>query len=174
MESPTTNQYSALELASYIVKEMNARELYLDHLKLQKLLYYINVYWMDKFGVTATMENTEKWQLGPVIKEVYSEYKVNGSYPITEVPKKLVFNRESFFIRYETIEAPSLKQEEVELISEVLEVYGKKGSFELVDETHEHSPWKSHETQIIQRGIRDLIYSEDDFLMVANEIKGDN
>ena len=173
MESPTASQYSALELASYIVREMNLRELYLDHLKLQKLLYYINVFWMDKFGVTATTENTEKWQLGPVIKEVYTEFKVNGSYPITEVPKKIVFNQDSFFIKYESIKTPALKEHEAELINEVLDIYGKKGSFELVDETHEHTPWKSLESQIVQEGVRDLIYSNEDFLLVANEIKGE-
>ena len=84
--------YSASEIAKWFLayNTSNRRtvcsdddefELYegISHLKLQKLLFYaqgIYLAWND--GVPLFHENIHAWQHGPVVPEVYNEYKKYG------------------------------------------------------------------------------------------------
>lgn len=54
-----------------------------SNLQLQKILYYIQVYFLKKKGIPFFKDEIEAWQFGPVIPNVYYQYAVFGPAPIT-------------------------------------------------------------------------------------------
>lgn len=104
---------------------------YITPLKLQKLLYYIQGMALRIYGKPAFLNNISVWQYGPVIEEVYQQYK--GRSPIS-TPKT----------NYEVCDG--LKK----VIELVVSSYGKIEAESLIDLTHDEDPWiKSKNNGII-------------------------
>lgn len=104
---------------------------YITPLKLQKLLYYIQGMALRIYGNPAFLNNISVWQYGPVIEEVYQQYK--GRSPIS-TPKT----------DYEVCDG--LKK----VIELVVSSYGKIEAESLIDLTHDEDPWiKSKNNGII-------------------------
>jgi uncharacterized phage-associated protein len=161
--------YNALNICSYIIRLMNEQGKFLDHLKLQKLLYFINLSWLNRWGYLATEESIEKWKLGPVIPEVYKKYKVHGSYQISAPIEQSIFDLDTFEINRNPIEEPDLTVEESDLINYVIEKIGDKDSFELVEETHRHRAWNSDEDRIVRQNIQGIQYSAEELQQTIAE-----
>jgi len=51
-------------------------------MKLQKLLYYVCVKYVQETEKMPISENFEVWKYGPVLPSVYAEFKPYGSRPI--------------------------------------------------------------------------------------------
>lgn len=58
----------------------NAR--YVSQLKVQKMVYFAQGYHLAQFGTPLIRENIEAWQYGPVVPEIYHQYRFYGSKPI--------------------------------------------------------------------------------------------
>ncbi len=69
-----------------------------------------------------------RWALGPVVEEVYYEYKKYGNGP---VPPPVDFNRDKY------------DEETRGLLDEVFDVYGQFSASALVEMTHNEPPWKT-------------------------------
>ena len=95
---------------------------YITPLKLQKLLYYIQGMALRIYGKPAFTNNISAWQYGPVVEEVYQQYK--GRNPIS-TPK----------IDYEVCDG--LKK----IIELVVSSYGQIEAGSLIDLTHDEDPW---------------------------------
>lgn len=54
-----------------------------SNLQLQKILYYIQVYFLKKKGIPFFKDEIEAWQFGPVIPTVYYQHAAFGPAPIT-------------------------------------------------------------------------------------------
>lgn len=63
----------ALELAIYVF----ARIQRLNHMKLQKLIYYIDAWHLVFFYEPLINENFEAWVHGPVVREVWDFLKIS-------------------------------------------------------------------------------------------------
>ena len=95
--------FSAKDIAIWFLVKNNAEvreheatnddyEVYegITHLKLQKLLYYAQGVFLAITGEKLFKENIEAWQHGPVVVEVYDEYKKFGRNNISiEVNKNV-------------------------------------------------------------------------------------
>lgn len=66
--------YSALEVARYVIKYSNDKRYGITNLKLQKILYLIQAYFLIK-GKLCFSDRIEAWNFGPVVPTVYREYK---------------------------------------------------------------------------------------------------
>ena len=77
--------YNPIDVANYIVAEAVKRKKPVTHLKLQKLLYYVVVKYLQTHNKPLIAENVVKWQYGPVVKSVYHHFKILGSLEITEL-----------------------------------------------------------------------------------------
>lgn len=168
MNKNNNGKFEASEVAAYIVKKMNSENKRLDHLKLQKLMYFIAIYWIKKFNVYPYKEATEMWKLGPVIRDLYSEYRSNGSSRITKPSNKLVRNENGFV--FKEVEPACFTNAEQSIVDSVINNYGDRGSFELVDITHTHKPWKNKEDLIKSNAITTLEYTFDDLLQISLEM----
>lgn len=118
--------YSAKNIAEYIVSLANPEfGDSITNLKLQKLLYYTQGFNLAIHGQILFEENIEAWQYGPVVPEVYHEYKHLGSSAIPP-PDKLEIEIDDISMR---------------LIDEVYDVYGQFSALKLMNMTHAESPW---------------------------------
>ncbi len=111
----------------------------MSNLKLQKLLYYAQGFNLAVHGEPLFNEEIYAWQYGPVVPEVYHNFKSFGSAAIA-VPKD--------------VDASFMKANELELLKEVYDVYGQFSALRLMNMTHEERPWKTtHLDQIIPKAV---------------------
>lgn len=152
--------YNAVNVASNIINKMREKSLPLDHIKLQKLLYFFAV---ERFKLNRELsfeQHLEKWKLGPVVRDVYNEYKFKGSSLIDEPTFKFTFTNGSF--TSSKIEPEVLNEADEVILDEIIDKYGSLGSFRLVDITHEEDVWKEAKPMIEKRE-ENLFYTIDDF-----------
>ena len=118
--------YDAIDVARVIINECVDNGIEITHLKLQKLLYYVQGHYLAKYGEPIFDEEIRAWRLGPVVEEVYFEYSI---YLADQL------DREDY-----TIELNSKVKLEID---KVIDFYGKYTAFELVHKTHSENPWKN-------------------------------
>jgi len=121
------SEYSALDIAKYIVDYTRDTGSEMTNLKLQKLLYFIEAKFMkENKGASLFYNELEAWDYGPVVEEVYSYYKGNVNRPIS-------FNFSS---------KVEFTQEEEKTIKEVVDHFRDIDQWTMVKRTHEEGgPW---------------------------------
>lgn len=81
-------KYSVFNISGYIVEYCNKHYLHITHLRLQKLLYFIQAYFLMKSNgeIVAFNEDIEAWDLGPIVPCIYHQYKRfgNGHIPFND------------------------------------------------------------------------------------------
>ena len=120
----------ALEIAKYIISHFsniatNEVEGDLTNLKLQKLLYYVQLEYHRKHKNLAFNDTIEAWDYGPVVPEVYHEYKKYG--------KQVLDIEEPVF---------SLPVRVKAIVDKVIKSEGQFTGYALMERTHEENPWK--------------------------------
>lgn len=120
--------YPVINIANKVLANTNMEQGdTVSNLKLQKILYYLQGYFMAVFGRKLFDNAIEAWNYGPVVREVYFHFNKFGSGAITLQGEE---------------EIAELLPEEEELFLEVLEEYGQFSAIKLMKMTHEELPWK--------------------------------
>ena len=112
------------EVANYFIRLANETGSYISNLKLQKLVYYAQAWHLAIHGTPLFEEDFEAWIHGPVIPELYRQYKDFGWKPILKDVSK-----------------PSFSLDVQEFLQEVAEVYFACDAYELERMTHQEDPW---------------------------------
>lgn len=99
----------------------------ISNLKLQKLLYYSQGFSLAMRGRPLFSEAIKAWEHGPVIPDVWHQYR---DYGRGQIPAPVDFD------------ASVLHARERELVDEVYEVYGQFSAWKLRNMTHSEPPWK--------------------------------
>lgn len=106
----------------------------LTNMKLNKLLYFAQGYYMRKYGKPLFPDKIEAWEHGPVIPAVYSKFKQYGDKPIRGCDIAAV---------------PDVSPEAEDILFKVAKKYGKYTASALRNMTHViGSPWD----QFYQKG----------------------
>ena len=114
---------SVFDVACYIMSKVKQ----CTTMKLQKLLYYCQAWYLVWNERPLFRENIEAWANGPVIRELYNFHK--GLFTITESMMNLGNpNR--------------LSQEQKEDVDSVLKAYEPRSSQWLIEQTHLERPWQ--------------------------------
>jgi len=121
---------SAHDVARYFLTLQDEDDRDITNLKLQKLLYYAQGFFLAAFREPLFDERLYAWQHGPVVPSVWREYKDNGSTPI---PAPDGFEVEAFDDRVR------------EHLDEVWRLFGQFSAWKLRNMTHDEPPWKKHE-----------------------------
>lgn len=121
----------SIDLAEYILQNHGS----MSHLKLQKLIYYIEALHLAYFDISIIDDEFQAWLHGPVSRKLYDTLK-GHSILYTEVE----YANNDDNNPTEIIEQ-SLTQEQLELINDILNEYGKLSSSQLETLTHEETPW---------------------------------
>lgn len=122
---------TASEVAKQIILMAQTEDGLIDSLsplKLQKLLFYSQAWYAANKDERLFEDDIVAWKHGPVIEEVYHEYKEYGSQDlkqqaITMVKKNATLAKE---------------------LRPVLEVYGNMSAYELVARTHKEEVWRKN------------------------------
>lgn len=126
-------EYNVKDIAAYIVNYSIDNEKYISNLKLQKLLYYVQAYFAVEKNKPCFNEEFEHWRHGPVIPEIYSEYKVYFNENITDYKDHEKINPKDRM-----------------LIEKVIDSYFDYSAWEMVRKTHDELPWvNTDENEII-------------------------
>lgn len=96
-------------------------------MKLHKLLYYSQGWYLAWYGAPLFSERIEAWKHGPVVPEVYTQPWGQGSAPLSDpmLPVEL---------------APS----ECAAVEQVWSHYRKFSACGLREKSHAESPWRDH------------------------------
>lgn len=101
----------------------------ISNLKLQKLVYYAQGFHLALQDTPLFEEEIEAWAHGPVVPDLYHEYKAYGKNSID----------------IEKGEIKNISEDEYKLIDEVYSVFGQYSAWKLRNLTHEEAPWINHE-----------------------------
>ncbi|MDO4384918.1 MAG: DUF4065 domain-containing protein [Clostridia bacterium] len=99
----------------------------MTNLRLQKLLYFAQGWHLARYGTPLFNANIEAWRHGPVVPEIYQQYKENGGrgIPCTEDMDVNVFT-----------------PDELELLLDVAREYASYSTGALVSLSHApNAPW---------------------------------
>lgn len=97
----------------------------ITHLKLQKLVYYAQAWFLALNDEPLMDTRFEAWVHGPVCRELYGRFRGYAWQPITE-----------------DVQEPDLDAKTTAHLKEVWEVYGGFSALDLERMTHDEAPWQ--------------------------------
>lgn len=150
------NNYTAMDVANYIINYVNSdnkKLCTLSHLKLQKLLYYVQATYLAKNdGVAIFTNDIEKWQYGPVVREVYYEFKDFGishiNTPRSYLKKTISGGFELISFNSNLIDSNSNISDHIKSVVNSLK---DLDAFSLVEKTHAEPMWSDLKHEILSR-----------------------
>lgn len=152
-----TVYYDVMDVAAYIVGYSIEQEMPVSNLKLQKLLYYVQAYFLVHKGRACFREEIEHWRHGPVVRDVYYEYKVYFNDKITS---QIEYNDE-------------FDLNDRRCIEEVVDSYKNYGPWQMVDKTHNEEPWVNTDSDdIISNDELKDYYSKHEKKILGRNING--
>lgn len=99
----------------------------ISNLKLQKLMYYAQGYYLAMCGHPLFKEDFEAWEHGPVIPALYRMFKKYGSGAL---PKPDDFDLENY------------TEEERDFLNSIYDAIGQYSAWALRELSHQTAPWR--------------------------------
>lgn len=137
--------YTVLDVCRYVINYSNKMEYGISNLKLQKLLYFIQAYFLITYdGDPCFNEEIQAWDFGPVVPEAYHQYKVYGSSDIPKIESTIKFIRENgkICVTKQDYKDDTISETDKKRINNVIDGFKSFSASDLVDLTHNQSPWK--------------------------------
>ena len=124
--------YNVLDVSRYVIDYSNRKEYGISNLKLQKVLYFIQAYFLtnEKNGTPCFRERIEAWDFGPVVPEAYREYRQYGSCNIPTTTSYMDFD------------VSNIWNSQRRTYAEQKISGGDYSATDLVTLTHKQAPWK--------------------------------
>jgi uncharacterized phage-associated protein len=124
---------SALFISGEILKKAEEQGLCISNMSLQKLLFIANGAYLAKTGNPLINEPIEVWPYGPVVRDIYHEFKNYGSSDITHIPPTRSLGEDK-----------KLDDTAKEALEFVINVASKLDAIQLSNWTHlPDSPWST-------------------------------
>lgn len=111
------------DVAAAIIEDVKP----VDHMKLQKLIFYVQGWSLAWTGAPMFTERVEAWRWGPMVDVTWQDYKSYG-HDLIESPK--------------SGDSAALTVNERGVLSAVLNRYGNLSALELANMTHENAAWQ--------------------------------
>ena len=102
----------------------------LSHIKIQKILYYMQGFCIAYAGVPLFPEHIEAWKFGPVVREVWYAFRDFGASALPTRELKGLYRMGTF------------NDDQLSIIRWVYSIRGGLSGAELVRRTHSETPWK--------------------------------
>lgn len=116
--------FDASEIANYFIWLSHETGALLTNLKLQKLLYYSQGWYLAFYQKPLFKDNIEAWIHGPVVPCIYKKYKIFQWNPIAEKAEK-----------------PLLNPKTNSFLVSLSKAYFHRDGYELELMTHQEKPW---------------------------------
>lgn len=129
--------YDPRSIANVILDLAEAENVKVTNLSLNKILYFVHAWYLAKNGKPLIDAKIEAWEYGPVIREVYSEFKSFGADPITA--RAMRFDVDKL---QKVLCEDYLSNSDLLFIRDQFSKYGAIGVGKLVSMSHEPGgPW---------------------------------
>ncbi len=118
--------YRAIDVANWFINQFdkNSGDV-VTHLKVQKLLYFSEAWCQVLLDRELFSEEMEAWAHGPVVREVFNQFKGSNWSPLSATEKTIEFDDDT-----------------QDVLLQVLETYGDVAAKTLENLTHQDHPWK--------------------------------
>lgn len=137
--------YSAMQIASAIIREGAEMHIPISNLKLQMLLFYVQIKCIDLTAKPAFSDFLEAWRIGPVVRDVYNEFCRYIAQPID--PEDPIVLKEKTEMDPKTLQC----------IRRMLQKTKDASGWNLSDKTKQTKSWK--ECYILGEAARAIPYS---------------
>jgi uncharacterized phage-associated protein len=119
--------YDARQIANWFVQRAEAGNTQLSIMQLLKLVYIAHGWHLEMRRRPLFLNRIEAWRHGPVIPDVYSEFRGQG-IAVSKVSERF--------------DASNMTAEDEAFLQEIYRIYGRFTPFQLSDMTHESGgPW---------------------------------
>ncbi len=127
-------------LSDFVLYYCIKNQIRVNHLKLQKILYYIQAWHLVYFDKDPLFEDTpEAWVNGPVYRRVYDQFKSRGMYDDFELNEKYKDEVDELF--EEVRKKIEIEQKQWDFLSSAVNHFGTMSHERLVFLTHSEKPW---------------------------------
>ncbi len=130
-------------VANRLLELARERQLPLDPMKVQKLLYYAHGWHLALTGKPLLDRSVEAWQYGPVLPDVYRAFRQFGAQPITEPARYFAIDGGKLTLRRYAMPASDPDMDYADrILRRILEQYGGYSGIQLSMMTHaDGTPW---------------------------------
>ena len=120
--------FSAIAVANTILDMAAKKEINdITPMKLQKLVFLAHALYYKQSGNKLITDPVEKWKYGPVIYDVYREFRGFGSAPITSYAQNADGSTDI---------VPLSREDVYDFLSKILTVFGYTSAWRLSELTH--------------------------------------
>lgn len=122
------------KVADFFLAFANSKGDLLTNLKLQKLVYYAQAWYLANYKTPLFDDDFEAWIHGPVLRKLYTDLKNKGFYLSTPI---------SSDVRIKNVEKDlnNIDPKLFPFLEEVAKVYFPYTAYELEFMTHQEDPW---------------------------------
>lgn len=126
--------YKVEDVGKYVLEYCRERNYDIPHPKLQKILYFLQAYFVTKKGNVCFEEEIEVHKTGPVISEVSSIYNRYGGYDL------LIFEKN---LNLTPLNESLIELSDREIIERIVDWLSVYSSSELFDAIKNQDVWKN-------------------------------
>lgn len=119
---------NAIDVAKYLLARANQNGDLITNLKLQKLLYYAQAWYLVNHNRRLFRDPIKAWDLGPVVPSVYRKWKKYGASPI---PYEVRGKEENCFDPHQ-----------IDYLDEFYRIFSNFSATALVSMSHSEKPWQ--------------------------------
>lgn len=151
-----------IAVANFIIQSGNKLNKPVTNLQLQKIMYFIQGEFLAKYNQPIIKGQFSRWQYGPVLREVYSIFKYNGSSAIRNVAIisndifKIFDKKQAKTVSEESLNNSAIFQQFNEIVYKLLNTE----PWDLVELSHEQDIWSKYEDEIISHSAPDYTDEE--------------
>lgn len=140
--------YDVLDISRYVINYSNQENYDISNLKLQKLLYFIQAYFLITKKAPCFKEDIEAWDFGPVVPSAYYKYRLFGGSNIPSITTYTIIEKNSDDISQSKIKSAKYDKAciascDAKLIEDVINKFSNYSASDLVEITHRQNPWKN-------------------------------
>lgn len=138
------HMYPVLDVCRFIIEYSNQCEYGVSNLKLQKLLYFEQAYFLTgtEDGRPCFSEKIEAWDFGPVVPDAYRQYKQYGSMDIPTPDTYFDFDNNNIWdVERKKYDPVDIRDEDKNLMQTVIDGFARFSATDLVALTHRQAPW---------------------------------
>lgn len=129
--------YDPRSIANIVLDIADSSGIPITNLALNKILYFLHAWYLAHFNRPLIDAKIEAWEYGPVIREVYSEFKQYGSSEIKGRAQRFDVDKLRQVLCQDSVSAADLL-----FIRDQFSRYGHLGVGKLVSMSHEKGgPW---------------------------------
>lgn len=146
------NVQEPISVANFIIDYAQKTGKSVSNLQLQKIMYFIQGAFLNKYDKELVNSSFSRWQYGPVLKEVYAIFRDNGSSPIEKLA--ITANIKNGVLELgepQKTTSESLGNDSVfNYLQEVTSRLLKISPWELVELSHRQDVWYEHKDEILK------------------------